>query len=333
VTTLAGSGSPAFLDGVGAGASFGLPHSIAVAPGGVVVVGDNHVFGSTGEFIRFVAPGGVVSSLTGPGLLHNDYVSTAAGKLYFNGFAGIAVDQAGNLLVTEYVNSAVRMVTPAGVLSLVATLPGGGGSAGVTLDAAGVIYAAGGNAIYRILANRSVALLAGGASAGLADGVNTSARFNMPLSLAVDSQGSVYVADTGNNAIRVISASGVVSTLAGGTQGFADGLGSSARFNYPSGLALDSALGTLYVSDGNNHRIRAVSSGGVVTTLAGRGSAAMADGALTTAAFNFPRCIAMSSARVLYVADSLNFRIRAVSLPSLQPPLPLSPPPPVPSPP
>src|SRR5574341_1313891 len=104
------------------------------------------------------------------------------------------------------------------------------------------------------------------AGPGSADGPGSLARFNIPWGVAVDSAGNAYVADTGNNTVRKVTPAGEVTTLAGlaGSAGSADGPGSTARFNHPSGVAMDSA-GSVYVTDGNNHTIRKVTPGGVVT--------------------------------------------------------------------
>jgi sugar lactone lactonase YvrE len=103
----------------------------------------------------------------------------------------------------------------------------------------------------------TVSTFAGDGTAGFNDGATSSAQFNNPYGVAVDSSGNVYVADYFNNRIRKISG-GVVSTLAGdGTQSYLDGTGTAARFNFPSGVAVDSS-GNVYVADVGNHRIRKI---------------------------------------------------------------------------
>jgi ABC-type branched-subunit amino acid transport system substrate-binding protein/sugar lactone lactonase YvrE len=164
------------------------------------------------------------------------------------------------------------------------------------------------------LQNVTVSTLAGDGNWGYRDGPGPQARFLGPEGLAIDPQGSVYVAERFGNRIRRISPDGMVSTLAGmGTPGYSDGPGSSAQFNYPFGLALDGA-GNLYVGDTFNHRIRVVHNDGTVSTLAGDGTAGYRDGPASQAQFDRPTGVALSESGVLYVADSGNNRIRAISM-------------------
>ena len=156
-----------------------------------------------------------------------------------------------------------------------------------------------------------VTTLAGTGTIGFTDGAL--AQFNFPAGVAVDAAGNVYVADLDNQRIRKISAAGVVSTLAGsGTAGFLDATGTTAQFNFPSGVAVDAA-GNVYVADGSNHRIRKVSAAGVVTTLAGSGTASLDDGSGATAQFISPAGVAVDAAGNIYVADRNNHRIRKIS--------------------
>jgi hypothetical protein len=158
-----------------------------------------------------------------------------------------------------------------------------------------------------------VSTLAGSGIQGAADGASTVASFNQPSGVAVDNTGNVYVADTGNNKIRVITPSGVVSTLAGsGVQGSAEGNGAGAAFFFPSGVAVDAA-GSVYVADSRNNKIRKVTSAGVVSTLAGSGAPGSLDGAGTTAAFSSPLGVVVGASGVVYVADTDNNKIRKIT--------------------
>ncbi|UCH59539.1 MAG: ABC transporter substrate-binding protein [Anaerolineales bacterium] len=159
----------------------------------------------------------------------------------------------------------------------------------------------------------TVSTLAGDGNWGYRDGPGPQARFLGPEGLAVDRQGNIYVAERFGNRIRRINPGGTVSTLAGtGIPGYADGPASSAQFNYPFGLALDGA-GNLYVGDTFNHRIRVVHIDGTVSTFAGDGTAGYRDGPTLQAQFDRPTGVAISASGVLYVADSGNNCIRAIS--------------------
>lgn len=155
-------------------------------------------------------------------------------------------------------------------------------------------------------------VIAGNGEIGTRDGDASRAQFSDPFGVAVGSDGTVYVADAGAAPrIRAISPDGLVSTLAGGDAGFADGFGNAARFSTLSGLALD-AHGTLYVADTGNNRIRRVTRDGQVATLAGDGVAGYRDGAASQARFNGPIGVAVDAGGRVIVADTYNDRIRAI---------------------
>jgi sugar lactone lactonase YvrE len=153
---------------------------------------------------------------------------------------------------------------------------------------------------------------AGDGVRGMRNGPVAQARFDDPYGVAVAADGTLYVADAGdNNRIRRISADGTVTTLAGFSEGFADGEGTAARLNTPSGLALD-GVGNLYVADTGNHAIRKITPLGMVSTVAGTGVAGLRDGAGTQAQFNGPIGVAVDAHGNVYVADTYNDRIRKI---------------------
>ncbi|HEU4595859.1 MAG TPA: NHL repeat-containing protein [Pyrinomonadaceae bacterium] len=160
----------------------------------------------------------------------------------------------------------------------------------------------------------TVKTLAGDGSPGAGDAAAaTGARFGEPFGVAVGRDGSIYVADAGeSNRIRKITPEGAVSTLAGGAEGYADGAGAAARFHTPSALAVDDE-GNLYVADTGNQRVRKVTKEGVVTTLAGDGTAGFRDGPAHAAQFNAPVGVAVDREGRVFVADTYNDRIRVVT--------------------
>ena len=183
---------------------------------------------------------------------------------------------------------------------------------GIAIDTDGAIYisdAGDAQRLRRVLANGRVETYAGGAR-GFADGDRNAARFDAPSALAIDRQGALYVADTGNHAIRRIARDGVVTTLAGdGVPGDADG--SDARFNGPVGIAID-PHGRVIVADTYNDRIRAIGGDGVVSTIAGGTIAGYQDGPAAQALFDTPCGVAVDAAGNIYVADTGNGAIRKI---------------------
>jgi hypothetical protein len=246
----------------------------------------------------------------------------------FYGPHGLAMDVNGSLFVADKYNHTVRKITREGVVSTLAGLAGSGGGAdgigssarfflpeAVVLDVTGnlIVADAGNNTIRRITPGGVVTTIAGptGGSYGRSDGwgsmdgLGNTARFLNPEGLAIDQNGNLIVADSGNHTIRRISPNGTVTTLAGmaGESGGADGAAGSARFNLPTGLAIDAA-GNLFVADTNNNVIRKIAPGGTVTTVAGRlGFLGVADGPVNVAGFNRPRGVAVDGAGNVFVAD------------------------------
>ena len=242
---------------------------------------------------------------------------------------GVAVDAAGNLYLANF-NQTISKITPAGVLTTVAGVAGSVGTAdgtgsaarfnsplGIAVDTAGNLYVADStnHTIRKITPAGVVSTLAGLAgSAGSANGAGSAARFSQPIGIAVTVAGTIYVGDASNRTIRSITSTGVVSTLAGlaGIGGSTDGSGSAARFGRPVGIAVSAATGNLYVGDQGN-TVRAITPGGMVSTLAGlAGNPGIADGS-SAARFNNPWGAAVDAAGNVYVADRLSHTIRKIT--------------------
>ncbi len=279
VSTLAGAtGSAGSADGAGTGALFNQPAGVAVTSGGVIYVAD-----SANATIRRVGTDNAVTTWVGSASARGN-IDGSGSQACFSSPQGLALDSAGNLYVADASNHTIRRVSPAGAVTTLAgvggqpgTADGTGGLArfnspsAVAVDAAGNVFVAdrANNTIRRITPAGEVTTLAGLAGvSGADDGTGGAALFNQPAGLAIDSAGNLYVADTGNNAIRRVTPSGVVTTFAGlpTIAGFQDGTGLGAQFSQPKSLTIDSA-GNLYVADSGNSAIRKVTPAGVVTTL------------------------------------------------------------------
>jgi sugar lactone lactonase YvrE len=318
VITLAGSGSSAFADGQGTSASFDAPSGIAVDGSGNVYVAD-----TSNHRIRKISPSGEVITLAGSG--SSAFADGQGTSASFDAPSGIAVDGSGNVYVADMKNCRIRRISPSGLVTTLAgswtasSADGQRSSAsfyfplGVAVDGSGNIYVATNNRVRKITASGLVTTLAGSVSGEFADGQGDSANFNQPYGVAVDASGNVYVADSGNHRIHKISANGTFKKQADwDSKGFDDGQGTSARFNIPHGVSVDGS-GNVYVADQDNNRIRKITAGGGVTTLAGSGSKAIADGQGTAAWFNGPTGVAVDGSGNVYVADSGNHRIRKIT--------------------
>ncbi|MGA3370446.1 MAG: NHL repeat-containing protein [Terracidiphilus sp.] len=256
--------------------------------------------------------------------------SAFAATAKFSLTTGIATDSTGNVYVANWHNTILK-ITPAGAVMIFAGKPDTRGSAdgigsaatfvypiGIATDSAANVYVAdkASNTIRRITPAGVVTTLAGTAGVtGHSDGTGGNASFFSPTGVATDSSGNVYVADSGNNIIRKVTPTGVVTTVAGlaGESGEIDGIGGAARFTAPYSIATNSA-GTLFVDEMSRHTLRKITPQGVVTTLAGRaGETGHADGIGTNATFYFPHGVAADKAGNIYVADSSNNTIRKVT--------------------
>jgi len=253
------------------------------------------------------------------------------GSAVLTGPSGLAVDPSGNCWISDGSTNVIQKMTTAGRATLMAGAAGQQGSAngtgttatfrqpgGMAIDAAGNVYVADtGNSLIRMVsATGGVTTMAGSsAHQDYKDGSGTDAWFNAPACLTLDKSGNIYVTDTGNSVIRMITPSGVVTTIAGtaGMKGATDGTGAAARFNQPAGMAMDAA-GMLYVADTMNQTIRKITPSGVVTTMAGlMGVSGTSDGKGASALFNQPMGLTFDGSGNLYVADYGNSAIRMVT--------------------
>lgn len=297
---------------------------------GVAIDSANHLYvaDTLNNTVRKISPSGVVTTLAGQAGRTSSVDGNATSARFEDPYA-VAVDGSGNVYVADATDHSIRKITSTGTVSTFAGQGGsygstdGAGSAarfkaplGIAADSAGNVYVADtGNATVRkITAEGVVTTLAGSAGqSGSTDGAAAMARFSSPYGVAVDGAGAVYVVES-SAVVRKIAADGMVSTLAGaaGTNGFTDATGTAARFSVPFDIAVDGS-GNLYVGDHGNHAIRKISSAGVVTTLAGSGSAGRTDGTGSAASFKFPSGLGADSAGNVYVADTDNQVIRKIS--------------------
>jgi sugar lactone lactonase YvrE len=299
------------IDTLLAEAGFSSPSGVGIDSAANVYVADSHE-----NTIFKISPSAVVTTFAGTVGTWGDLDGTGVVARFYEPVS-VTTDQTGNVYIADSLNSTVRKINHAGVVT---TLGGdlGAFASGVAVDSEGNVYVAAisDHTIRKISPTGVQAILAGivGVS-GHADGARKTARFNLPASVAVDAKGNLVVADSGNNTIRKITPAGVVTTLAGvaGKKGGANGSGTAARFNHPMAVTTDRAC-NVYVADSGNNIIRKITPEGVVTTLAGKaGMEGDADGTGAAARFNQPNGLAIDSAGNVYVADTCNHAIRKIS--------------------
>ena len=312
VITVAGDGSPRFRDASQAGQT-GLsdPFGIAVGADGTIYVSD----AGESNRIRKLAPDGNFTTFAGGNEGYADGSPAA-----FNTPSGLAIDNVGNLLVADTGNNRIRKITPAGVVSTVAGDGTAGyvdgpaasaqfnGPVGVSVDQHATIYVADtyNDRIRRITADGQVSTVAG-AGQGDVDGDAFSAKFNTPCAVASLSDGSLIVADTGNNKLRRITPTGQVSTL-------------SVTFeNDPNRTWLRSPVGLavthdnfIYVTEFDRGVVIQIAPDGKAYVLAGINSG-YSDGPALEARFNNPAGIAVDTKGSVLVADSANYLVRKIT--------------------
>ncbi len=329
--------------------SGGLALTVIVAGGGPNVPGDGgparsahlgSIYGlacdATGNLyiaagnIRKVTPAGVITTVAGngsPGYSGDDGTATAA---QLNAPSGVAIDGSGNLYLADTYNGRIRKVWLNGDIDTLAgaghsAYSGDGGPAtsaqlfhpsGTAVDASGNLFIAdtANNRVRKVSPAGTITTVAGDGVAGHSGdgGPGASARLNSPSAVAVDGSGNLYIAEAA--AVRKIQPGGIITTVAGnGSSGYSGdgGPATAAQLNGPSGLAFD-ASGNLFIADAYNGRIREVSAGGLIGTVAGNGAPGYSGdgGPATSAQISYPSGVAIDGAGNLYIAGGV---VRMVS--------------------
>ncbi len=307
--------------------------------------GSTYVSDWVNHRIRKIAPDGTVTTVAGSGTPgpYSDVVDGPVDTARLFGPEGLTVDDQGNIYVADTLNNRIRHISPAGMVTTVAgsgpgTVYGFDGAlvdgpadaarfndpSDVAIDAEGVLYVTDrlNHVIRRITPDGQVSTFVGTGKPGTTDGVGTAASFELPNRIAIDEKGNLYVTEgrfldfgerTYGFRVRKITPDAEVTTLAGtGEPGYRDGPALTAEFDVPIGIDVDTK-GNVYVVDSGAHRIRRISPDGVVSTIAGSGTAGYADGPASEAEFWYPTDIAIGPGGKLYVADWKNHRIRVIS--------------------
>jgi sugar lactone lactonase YvrE len=298
-------------------------------PAGMAFDVSGNLFAACGNFIKKITPDGTVSIFAGTE--NHGGVDGQGTNASFQNPRALVFDESGNLYVGGQ-NYKIRKITPDGMVSTfvgsgnVGTSDGQGLNAefasigGLAIDNSGNIYATDSyNTIRKITPDGLVSTIAGyPGSTERKDGQGTSASFVKPGGITIDLSGNLFVTDGftvvntfGSHTIRKITPSGTVSTFAGDVEGINDGKGTKASFNYMGHITVDSS-GTIYVSDGDNYKIRKVTSDGTVTTVAGSGARGSINGKGENAAFGRPNGIVLDNAGNLFVADNYESKIRKI---------------------
>ncbi|MEY4243794.1 MAG: hypothetical protein RLZZ245_1379 [Verrucomicrobiota bacterium] len=297
-------------------------NSIGLDPSGNTVLADydNHK-------IYKISPSKQISVFAGSDWGAADGIGEAA---QFYSPSGVTLASDGTMFVVEQHPRRLRKISPQASVSFLAgssstVSDGQGAAAGFVTPYAGALDSDGNlivtddhptyptTQIRKVTPDGMVSTIYSGPR-GFADGPIASAQFATMAGIVIDPLGNIYIADTGNHRIRKITPDGIVSTLAGSSKGYANGVGDQARFDSPENLAIDAGM-NLYITESRSYRIRRVTQAGVVTTVAGTGSGGYKDGPADSAQFFFPRGILVDSDWNIVVAEntSLHWRLRKVS--------------------
>ena len=307
-----------------------FPHAFNGAVG-IALDAEGNVFVAVqfSHVIQKISPSGQLSTVAGTLNVSGGADGVGENARFFRP-ADVAVGSDGSIFVVDSYNSTIRKIAPSGEVTTLAGVAGMSGVSsdgtgadarfsdprGVVVDANGDVYVTDGTrAVRKITPAGVVTTVCGSAGAsGSQDGAGVNARFNGLIGIAAGSGGKLFLADSLNHAIRLVSATGVVSTLAGAAPrpGANNGSGSAAGFRSPTGVAVD-AVGNAYIADSANHVIRMVSPGGVVSTIAGTlGVSGFVDGTGSQARFDYPSGVTLDAEGNIYVADLRNRRVRKI---------------------
>ena len=334
IATVAGNGTNGYSGDGGAAthAELNYPFGVAVDATGNLSIADYANYR-----IRKVGANGIITTVAGNGTYSysGDGGAATAAELSFP--FGVAVDATGNLFIADTENQRIRKVGANGIITTAAGngyggYSGDGGAAtsaelqepwGVAVDASGNLFIAdqSNNRIRKVDTNGIITTVAGNGTGGYSGdgGAATDAELDWPYGVAVDATGNLFIADHFNNRIRKVDTNGIITTVAGnGTPGYLGdgGAATNAELSHPSGVAVD-ATGNLFIADYLNNRIRKVGTNGIITTVAGNGTAAYSGdgGAAANAELWQPVSVAVDATGNLFIADTSNNRIREVVFP------------------
>ena len=322
VSTLAGSGSSGSTNATGTSASFNKPQGVVVDANGNVYVSEY-----SGNKIRKITPEGVVTTFAGSSSSGTSNGTGTAAR--FSRPNGLAIDASGNIYVADEWNHRIRKITPAGVVTTFAGSSSGSNNgtgtaaqfnypSGVAVDGNGNIFVCdrSNHLIRKITSAGVVTTFAGSGSNGNVNGTGTAATFFNPTGIAIDANDNLYITDYSNHSIRKITSAGVVTTLAGpvgstGTWGTTNATGTSARFNYPYHIVIDSH-GNIIVTELNGQRLRKITTAGVVTSYVGSTTSGSTNAVGTSARFSSPRGLGIDTDDNIFIADYNNNLVRKV---------------------